>query len=404
MSIDGKTLPLDVALASEGLTLEQSRTLHREHSDVLHAAAMSKVRITSAFGSAANNLSALQDAVAAAIDESYDYPFGQAIDVAAGEYELADTLEIREAWGVRLVGRGERTKFVWTGSDDTKPVFRFAHARSCGLERMQIHAVNAAYAAVQTLRDNAEGWQTTPKDNVFRDVFLRCDGKAKYGVVVGGANSVDVNNDFHFFENVICSAYTEAAFYMANHMQSYNNTLLNCQMLANGHGKYGIQAATGDGSTSASFLMRGGGMFGHSVADFYLGRSYQPFLIEGVNSEGSARLLLLASTNGFRNVVIRGCRWSSGGLHEDGKVILNEGGTLFLNLETCTIGDGRSPTGAMTFDFGTENVWRKVVMNLCSVISSSETLWNGIAPVNIADGTNIQVTDEVNLVAQDIVA
>ncbi len=397
-------LPLDTKTAVAGKSLKESKEAHIAHHDAIHAGLRGKIRITSPFGSATNNLSAFQDAIATAIDEGDSYPFAQAIDVAAGEYEISDTLEIREAWGVRLVGRGERTKLYWTGNDNTKPVVRFAHARKCGLERLQILAESPAYAAVQTLRDNAEGSVATPKDNVFKDVIVRCNAAALYGIVIGGAGSVDANNDFHYFENVICSAYTEAAFYMANHMQSYNNLLVNCQMHANNHGKYGIQAATGAGSTSASFIMRGGGMFGHSVADFYLGRSYQPFFIEGVNSEGAARLLLLANTGGFRNVILRGCRWSSGGLHEDGKAILNEGGTLFLSIDNCTIGDGRNPTGAMTFDFGTANTWRKVTMNLCTIISASEDLWDGIAPANIADGTNIQVASEVGLVAEVITA
>ena len=99
---------------------------------------------------------------------------------------------------------------------------------------------------------------------------------------------------------------------------------------------------------NGNFLWHGGFVGQHKNADFYIGRSYQPYLIEGVNSEGSARLLEVP-TGAYRTVTLRNIRWAGNGLHADRKAITTTA-RINLLIEQCELGDA-SGNVPLTLEF-----------------------------------------------------
>lgn len=354
--------------------------LHNEERTALNAGA---VYVVNPSGDGAVNRGNINAAIAEAIDANN---YGATVILAPGTWYINDTIEIRDYAGLRILGSGFSTHIVWRGGA-SDPVFLIPHSRQIELAHMRIEASAAypAYAAVQMLRDNlSSAW--VPTKNHMHDVWIDGGvGGFQYGIVLGGTGSVDANNDFQYFSNVEVQQYTDAAWYLPG-SQSYNIMMDNCH--ADGPGEHGV--LTG-GQLAGSFMWHGGSMSAHSVSDFYVGRSYQPFVIEFVNSEGSAALLV-GATQFMKQIIIRGCRWA-GNAAIDGDIIDIAAEYLQLALEYNSLGDGNNPMKAFTLGFSSANpALSNIRMIGNRLYSDAVSVFSDLTPDTLIG--NLQITDE----------
>lgn len=375
-------LPTDIAKAIEGKTAADVRTAHRAHHETLHAPA---VIVPKPAATPTENVAAIHAAIAAAYATYAGWKFGGEVVIAPGVYVLDKTIEIRGAFGLHLRGAGAGTVFVWAGPAD-QPVFRVVNSRECQFADFHIQMPATGYAAVHVLKDAGAG--VSPTHNRFRNLMVQCDGTTANAIVIGGRDSIDANNDFHLFDHCTFSGYTDIGVMMTG-SQAYNQQFKNCIVATQYGARYGYHT----GQVGASIWVMGGGVNGHTDADFYIGRSAQPYIIQFVNSENSARFIE-SPLEAYRQVVVEGCRYAGDALHADGRAIVTEG-LINLSLRYCSIGDANgAPTRELILHFGkTEAVnGGGVIMEGCRVTSSAVNVFDADAPVRVEACTKI--TDE----------
>lgn len=268
---------------------------------------------------------------------------GGLIIAPPGVYPINDTIEIRDVWGLRYLGSSQ-TLFVWVGDDATKPIFKMAHCNHCVIDGLYTRALGAALGHLQMLRDNAPGWSVTPSYNRIFNSSFEGQGNTAYGVIIGGPGAVDANNEFNVFDQVSVYGYTEAGFYAPN-SQAFGTLMMNCTTSGQGVGKYGLDT----GGVGASIRWIGGSFDHNTAADMRLGRTSQAHIIDGPQSESSARFLDL-TLDAMIQVVARGVRWTGQGIHADMKCIRTNN-TALLTLDSCTIGEGNPVTPPVTMEF-----------------------------------------------------
>jgi hypothetical protein len=367
-------LPTDISKFAQGKGEPELRDAHRAHHERLHAPA---IIVAKPSADPAVNVAALNAAIAAAVVSGY----GTEVVIAPGVYALDKPIEIRGANGLRMRGSGAGTAFVWKGPPD-QPVFRVVMSRECVFSDFRVFMEAQGYAAIQVLRDNGAGH--SPTHNRFSNLLLQLNNTTAYGVVVGGVGMVDANNDFALFDHCTLETYTDTGFVMLG-SQSYNNQFINCMLWGGTGARYGYYT----GTAGASFRVCGGGMIDHSMADFYIGHSYQPYVIQFINSENGARFIE-APNDAYRQVVIEHCRWAARKLHKDGRAIV-VGGKAYLSLRYCSIGDGNPTNAPLYLDFKDTrpDIGGGVVMEGCRVFSSAENVFPSDAPVRVETCTKL---------------
>lgn len=250
-----------------------------------------------------------------------------------GAYRITDTLHITAA-GLHIEGQGVAdywtgSSFLWFGAND-RPMFdtqlrlcKFTNfmiwpeaSLLCGIRLANYTAVNNTYWA--------------PSRNIFENLnFLNTYGSSgpffTYDFEITGSTakgSQDNNNDLNVFRDCQFYQYTEAAVHMEACSQSFNNKFYSTDAAGFGsNGKYVIKQE----QLGGSFLWYDGAGGYSSVADFYLSQVSNPSLIQGWNSENSARLVDsgYTGTNSSWPLTIRNCRWesNSGYIASDGNFI-----------------------------------------------------------------------------------
>lgn len=315
---------------------------------------------------------------------------GATIQLGPGTFNLNDMIEFHNLYGLRFVGVGGATILRWIGNDASKPVLKLSHCQRCYFADLQINIANAAYAGIQQLRDNVEPRTVTPMRNHYERVDVFCNNFAATGIYVGGVGLINANNDFAVFDNVRVQDYTSEGWFLDG-SQSYGNQMRSCYARSdNGQAKYAVFAPTQCGH----FNWYGGFVGGNRVADFHIGRSTQPYVIEGVNSEGSARLLEVPA-GFYRQITLRGIRWAGNGLHADKKAIIQAGYTHLL-IEHCMIGYG-SNNAPVTLEFINSNdgIAGSLVMIGNRIYSTAVNVFTGLVPGMLYG--NSKITDEANL-------
>jgi hypothetical protein len=367
-------------------TFVDSRGAHLADHNRLYAVHNTVKTIPAPLSTSSATTAKLKDAIEAAARGI----LGGTVELGAGDFLLDDTIEVRSKWGLRIVGQGMATRLVWKGAAD-KPMFRFAHARQSGLENMTLNFDTDGYAGIHLLRDNAPGSLGIPTYCRFVNLVVNCANRAPYGIAIGGVGNVDANNDFHYFEHCEVNEYALAAWVLRGDgasSQSYNNMMTNCRAYAGTTGQYAVEAG---GTFPGSFAWRGGFTNANQVADFNLGRSYSPHIVEFVNSENSKRFILMDSTPHYTQAIVRGCRWSGAQIHEDMQAIIVDGATKQLVLEGNSIGDGGTDQ-AVQLAFRNGAI---VSMRLNRVYSSVEAVFSSGVPGELFG--NLKITNEGTL-------
>lgn len=248
-------------------------------------------------------------------------------------------IEVDDVQGLRILGYGHQSKFVW-GGDSSTPLLHVTNSRDCEFGGFVIRPGAACATAIHMERDQSSG-VTTPTLDWFHDIWMQGDsGYIGTGIKIG--DTVDANNDFGHFDRVSVRNYATQAFQLGG-TQSYGNRFTNCH----GHG-YG-SATTYGLRCSHGYYTWQGGFLGNNAADFYhTGYGYgQPRRIIDVVSEGSKRLL--ESTYGsYGNGVfeIDGARWAANNPHADRKVIKITR-AHHVSIRRCTLGNHTLAAGAL---------------------------------------------------------
>jgi hypothetical protein len=378
-------LPTDIAAFSSGKSVTEMKAAHIDHHERLHA---TSVVVAKPSATASANVTALRAAITAATVSQHGYNYGAEVFVAPGIYPLDETIEIRGVSGLRLRGAGAATVFVWAGAAD-QPMFRVAMSRECTFEHFRIFMQSQGYAGIQVLRDAASG-VFAPSHNCFRNLIVQCENTTEFAIMLGGTGSLDANNDFHLFEHCTFSGYTNMGVCMSG-SQAYNQQFINCSLWGGTGADYGYYTNV----VGATVRVIGGGLYGHSVADFFIGRSDQAYVIQFVNSEGSARFIMCPDES-YRQLSVENCRWAGNALHADGKAIVTTG-LINMALKYCSIGGGQDPTGNLYLDFASTGTASGggVIMEGCRIVSAAADIFPSDAPVSVT--TSTKITHEGNL-------
>ncbi len=346
-------------------------------------------------GTAAENAANLAAAIkAATLDRGSVFQLGGTVFIGPGDYVLTDTVELRQIMGLRFVGCGYATRFVWDGPAD-KPMFKLAHCRDVDFGHMFLSFPKASLAGVQIVRDNAVGSTIVPVHNHLHHIWMDGGNCLVFGFLVDG---VDANNDFHLFEHCEVANYADSAWRLPT-SQSYNNKMVNCRAIGNGAtSKCAVKTG---GHLAGTFYWSGGATFGNTECDFYMGRSYQPYIIEFCNSENSTRFIYSDRYNTIRVV---GCRYAANKLHVDGHAIWLTGGNLpyHLTVQDCIIGDSAPVPLTLRFEGSDANYAQSgVVIRNTKIYSSAASVWSARTP-HIVE-TSMQITDEQTLASKQLV-
>ncbi len=339
----------------------------------------------SASASASTNTAALQ----AAIDAATSSALGGQVYVPAGTYSVNGTISIDTVQGLRLAGDGLRTKFLWAGTTGI-PAFELVDARNCVVSSFQLVADSGAPLSIGFRLHRSGSATVVPKDNSLRDIWIQgTNGHIYTAIQIGGSGATDQNNDFHTFSNVVVNNYRDYGVDGSSQAsQSYGNLFVNCQML----GVAGTSIASyycGDGG-GFHFNVLGGATLGNN-ADFWFGRSYQPYSIRGVNGEGSKRLAY--SNHGtYLQVHFADGRWSGENLNSDDNAVDMTAGRSNVTFSNYSIGDGQATTGILRLKVASASDGGSLVVESCRIYTTDTTPFSSSFPTR--SHGNLIITDE----------
>lgn len=291
---------------------------------------------------AAANSVTIQTAINNATRTGYQGSIGSGaarLTFPIGEYYLSEAITIASAFGLELVLPGKASRFIWSGGDYDDALFQFRDCRQCSLfgGYWSVAGGSSLRKFVDFSNVETAPAAMTPTFNRVGNLFLDGAGRVTNAIVFGGAvDFATSNNDFNQIDHCEITGYTGNGISLYG-SQNYNNILINNRLIADASNDgYGIYAPPANGS----FSLFGGGFYGHGKADFYLGRSYQPFSIEAINCEGSARLLEIGAST-YISIKLSAVRWSDRALHADGRAITtpDSTGQIHLKIENSSIGE-----------------------------------------------------------------
>jgi hypothetical protein len=367
--------------------LEAGQAGHRNMHEHAHRKLNALRVLTDPSATASENVTRIAAAIAAVTDASGNMG---TVTLGPGEWLLngAVGIELRGKYGGVLQGVGEATRLIWAGNADGT-IIKVAHCQRMLIRDLYIGANNAALIGIHITRDNTPSSHPAPTKTNIEHVYI--DGRVNGVAALTDAiriMGVDANNDFNVFRSVHVEGYTAAGWRLVG-SQSYGNEMEDCH--AFGPAPYGVR--TQDGANAATFSWRGGSMYGHSIADFYVTRNfYYPTRIEGVNSEGSECFLIANADNGNglgRTIVIDGVRWS--GAESVNHVAMQIEGLVHATVENSHFGDGSDPTPANVIQYSPSPQSHFTFKRNC-IYSSAVNVFSDSVPEDVAG--NWQYTNE----------
>ncbi|HEY8601876.1 MAG TPA: hypothetical protein VIL85_25845 [Thermomicrobiales bacterium] len=279
---------------------------------------------------------------------------GLSLVIPKGTYKIADTIALGSVTGRRINGDGGgrggagEVRFSWAGAND-RPMFSLNDCSRVRFGGFTITASTTNPLLVGVRTQNLAATATvTSTENVFTDIAM--DG-TNGGIGKGfqsfadGVTAIDGNNDFMRFEDCEVSNYGIAG-WSFEHSQAYTNLLLNCFARGGAIGQYGVASGIGGSSQGGSFHWFGGGMTLNTVSDFYVGSSGDAISIKGLDSEGSAKLLLTAGPlSAPIPMRIESVRWAHAGFLAADKYfidVMNPGPLTVVNSRFPDSGSGNA--------------------------------------------------------------
>lgn len=242
---------------------------------------------------------------------------GRTVCVPAGDYRITRTVLIGDVLGLRVVGEGGATRFIWAGND-TSPFLLLESVQDGEFRGFQIIGSDARPLDVAIQCITGAHARLVSRHNAFAGI--RIDGVTagvRKGIQIGGGG-VDANNDFHSFENVVVVNYADVAYSLEN-SQVYGIVFVNCLFSGGAKGRVGV-ATNRFAGKGGNFAWMGGGGGGNQVADFVLGDpNGGAVAITNAIFESSARFVQTAGPSGASSLVaVDGVRWAGDRLASDG--------------------------------------------------------------------------------------
>jgi hypothetical protein len=284
-------------------------------------------------------------AIQTAIQSAITRHRGSTVCLPPGDYRITRTITIDDVQGIRLIGEGGATRFVWDG-DERSPLLLLSSVQDAELKGFQILAARPLDVGIQCI--TRAGSILGSKRNMF--VNLRIDGitrGVRKGFQIGGAG-VDVNNDFHVFVNCTVANYANIAYSIEN-TQVYGLNFINCVFVGYDGAQVGV-ATNQNAAKGGSFSWTGGGGGNNQVADFFLGDPNNGVIsITNAVFEKSARFLRSTGPSGaVASLEINGVRWSGDAIAPDG-VAVDYRMSGLLSIRNSRFGS--DPTKALTFSW-----------------------------------------------------
>lgn len=358
-------------------TITPGSTGHRRSSEEAHRRLGVVVVMPDPQSDSSRNVANFDEAVTRATTAGA----GGTIVFPPGKWSFNSTLRVRNILGLNITGAGEAThlEFNMQAAADWITI---EHSQRVVWSHMNLTGAGSgiARAAFALLRTNSSGSVYAPSQCRLADLMVDCLNKATSAVTIAGA---DANNDFHVFRDSVFQNYTERGFDLRSNLQSYGNQMYGVRLYAGTGAQYGVDMSTNVGG---SFAWHGGFMSGHQAADFNLGRSYQPIVIDSsFHSENSARLLVAGGS--YKQIALRNIRWAGNALHADNRaVVWSDDGQLLI--EACSIGDGSSPTAALTVDIPA-SILQQTSIRLSRFYSSAAEVFTHGAPGDLYGSVRI---------------
>lgn len=214
------------------------------------------------------------------------------------------------------------TQLQWNGAASGN-VWEINDCRNCHFSDFSVTVAGGLPASSAFVLSNTNGNEVVPTSNSFDRVVVQgVNGAIGYGWRFTGDHyaGLDANNDFHRFVECEVSNYNAAAWSL-EHSQCKALSFVDCRAYGQ-FGEVGVATNQGDSGHGGSFHWYGGFMHANSVADFALGTPNDAILIQGLNSEHSARFILTNGPTGAAwPVRAVGVRWESGALAADGRIV-----------------------------------------------------------------------------------
>jgi hypothetical protein len=324
--------------------------------------------------------------------------------LAPGTINISGTILLDTCQGVTFLGDGmcnaggNGTTLSWTGNNIAIPVFKLQHCQHCAFKffNIVISQFNKANAAFWTMSTTGG---LVPTECIWEEIIVEgVDGIGmNYGFRLGVPGlSVGDNNEFHQFNRVGVNNYKIAAFSIEQ-AESKSNSFNDCGFSGNSVGEFGVVTAL-NGGVGGSFIWRGGGGGGNTIADFYLGQVDDFISIKDFNTEGSARLLESdAAASAPWTVTLENGRFAGNNLNADGHAIYfrnrgplivnnvsfeNVGAVTALDLFIETTGPARGICIAIGCSIGT------TLANPLVTSNSSNARWYNFGSVISASGSD----------------
>jgi Pectate lyase superfamily protein len=285
-----------------------------------------------------------------------------------GTYKVTAPISIANRQGGVFEGEGQDTVFLWRGGLNGAAVFLCDNLLQCEFRKFDVavndpnHTVGAAF-----LCRKLTGNVVAPSQNKFRMVNILSSGNAsyvalgymQYGWRLQVGSGGDINNDA--YEWIACRVdYGAVAAWSLEGGNAQLHSFTDCLWTG---GQYGVTTNTGTPRV-ANFQWYGGFGGFSSVADFFLGdcAAGAPIAIEQFGSEGSARFLVVRTTNegnGYNNyqhpIFVSGIRWASQRLDASGLCVDIEASGPII-IQNFNFGDPSFSKSAGTYPWNGFNI------------------------------------------------
>lgn len=318
---------------------------------------------------------AIQSAIDSLVQASFELKDGQtATNVTLGKvylpngtYKIAAGIVITQGYGFIFEGESRGgVRLLWTGSGGT--AIKLTDCAYTQVNNLEVYAdpTSTLDAGIACIQDSTLN-QIAPTANIIENVMV-VGNEVLTNAYVVDYTSASANNDFHQFNSCGARGYNNAAAYLRglqSHCIYFRNVNINGGNLTStaNNGDYGIYADVNSGGCP-SFIVDGGALGWHAVADYYLaGSSANGTTIKNISSENSDRLLITANLNGSNNILLDGVRYASDNLNADGYMIKNElSGSL--HIMNCALGTGGSAVASQpVIYFGNNNSITSIIEN-----------------------------------------
>lgn len=263
---------------------------------------------------------------------------GETIYIPPLDYTLNSYLPVDDVAGINIVGFGHQSHLISTYTHAYNCLFELGDVRESSFRNFRV-SHNANLFGTFGSRNKAGGLASTHLQ--FENIHIAGGDKIDVGYHIGShvnePDALDANNDFNVFYRCYLTGYKDSGAMLRGEYlssQAYSNQFEQCLFYGGTGAKYAINAG---GNYPGNFSWNNGFVGLHTLSDFLIGRSYQPFKIAGVHSENSAMFLDVDALDCMVRAIDN--RYAANSIRADGTAIKIRGRVTAI-FELNRLGDG----------------------------------------------------------------